>query len=66
MIPDMSKLSRVRAEALAFERERLTWRRKLRAERDGCGSVVLRVYADVTQTGPTKTIDIPVYTYGND
>lgn len=35
-------------------------------ERDGCGGVVLRVYADVTQTDPTETLDIPVYTYGND
>lgn len=35
-------------------------------ERDGIGSVVLRVYADVTQTDPTETLDIPVYTYGND
>lgn len=32
-------------------------------ERDGCGGVVLRVYADVTQTDPTETLDIPVYTY---
>lgn len=35
-------------------------------ERDGCGGVVLRVYADVTQTDPTETLDISVYTYGND
>lgn len=35
-------------------------------ERDGIGGVVLRVYADVTQTDPTETLDIPVYTYGND
>lgn len=35
-------------------------------ERDGIGGVVLRVYADVTETGPTETLDIPVYTYGND
>lgn len=35
-------------------------------ERDGCGGVALRVYADVTQTDPTETLDIPVYTYGND
>lgn len=32
-------------------------------ERDGCGGMVLRVYADVTQTDPTETLDIPVYTY---
>lgn len=32
-------------------------------EHDGIGGVVLRVYADVTQTGPTETLDIPVYTY---
>lgn len=32
-------------------------------ERDGTGGVVLRVYADVTQTDPTETLDIPVYTY---
>ena len=32
-------------------------------ERDGIGGVVLRVYADVTQTDPTETLDIPVYTY---
>lgn len=61
----MSEPSRVTAKYLAFKRERLTWRRKLRAERDRCGGVVLRVYADVTQTGPTKTLDIPVYTYGH-
>ena len=30
---------------------------------DGYGGVVLRVYADVTQTDPTETLDIPVYTY---
>lgn len=35
-------------------------------ERDGIGGVVLRVYADVTKTDPTETLDIPVYTYGND
>lgn len=35
-------------------------------ERDGIGGVVLRVYADVTETDPTETLDIPVYTYGND
>lgn len=35
-------------------------------ERDGIGGVVLRVYADVTQTDPTETLDIPVYTYEND
>lgn len=35
-------------------------------ERDGYGGVVLRVYADVTRTDPTETLDIPVYTYGND
>lgn len=35
-------------------------------ERDWCGGVVLRVYADVTRTDPTETLDIPVYTYGND
>lgn len=32
-------------------------------ERDGIGGVVLRVYADVTQTDPTETLDIPIYTY---
>lgn len=32
-------------------------------ERDGIGGVVLRVYANVTQTDPTETLDIPVYTY---
>lgn len=32
-------------------------------ERDGVGGVVLRVYADVTRTDPTETLDIPVYTY---
>lgn len=32
-------------------------------ERDGVGGVVLRVYADVTETDPTETLDIPVYTY---
>ena len=31
-------------------------------ERDGVGGVVLRVYADVTATDPTETLDIPVYT----
>lgn len=35
-------------------------------ERDGVGGVVLRVYADVTETDPTETLDVPVYTYGND
>ena len=35
-------------------------------ERDGIGGVVLRVYADVTRTDPTETLDIPVYTYEND
>lgn len=35
-------------------------------ERDGIGGVVLRVYADVTKTDPTETLDIPVYTYEND
>lgn len=35
-------------------------------ERDGIGGVVLRVYTDVTQTDPTETLDIPVYTYEND
>lgn len=35
-------------------------------ERDGIGGVTLRVYADITQTDPTETLDIPVYTYGND
>ena len=35
-------------------------------ESDGVGGVVLRVYADVTETDPTETLDIPVYTYGND
>ncbi len=25
--------------------------------------MTLRVYADVTQTDPTETLDIPVYTY---
>lgn len=34
-------------------------------ERDGIGGVVLRVYADVTKTNPTETLDIPVYTYEN-
>lgn len=34
--------------------------------RDGIGGVVLRVYADATKTDPTETLDIPVYTYGND
>ena len=61
----MSEPSRVTAKDLAFERERLTWRRKLHAERDGCGGVTLRMYADVTQTDPTETLDIPVYTYGH-
>ena len=32
-------------------------------ERDGVGGVVLRVYADVTETDPTETLDVPVYTY---
>jgi hypothetical protein len=32
-------------------------------EREGVGGVVLRVYADVTETDPTETLDIPVYTY---
>ena len=32
-------------------------------ERDEYGGVVLRVYADVTQTDPTETLDIPIYTY---
>lgn len=32
--------------------------------RKGIGGVTLRVYADVTQTDPTETLDIPVYTYG--
>lgn len=27
--------------------------------------MTLRVYADVTQTDPTETLDIPVYTYGH-
>lgn len=31
--------------------------------RKGTGGVTLRVYADVTQTDPTETLDIPVYTY---
>lgn len=35
-------------------------------EREGVGGVVLRVYADATETDPTETLDIPVYTYGND
>lgn len=35
-------------------------------ERDGIGGVVLRVYANVTQTDPTETLDIPIYTYGSD
>lgn len=35
-------------------------------EHDGYGGVVLRVYADVTQTDPTETLDIPVYTYEHD
>lgn len=34
-------------------------------EREGVGGVVLRVYADATRTDPTETLDIPVYTYGN-
>lgn len=33
--------------------------------RKGIGGVTLRVYADVTQTDPTETLDIPVYTYGH-
>lgn len=33
--------------------------------RKGTGGVTLRVYADVTQTDPTETLDIPVYTYGH-
>ena len=32
-------------------------------ERNEVGGVVLRVYANVTQTDPTETLDIPVYTY---
>ena len=31
--------------------------------RKGTGGVTLCVYADVTQTDPTETLDIPVYTY---
>ena len=33
--------------------------------RKGIGGVTLRVYADVTQTDPTETLNIPVYTYGH-
>lgn len=33
--------------------------------RKGIGGVTLRVYADVTQTDPTETLSIPVYTYGH-
>lgn len=33
--------------------------------RKGTGGVTLRVYADVTQTDPTETLDIPVYIYGH-
>lgn len=32
-------------------------------EREGVGGVTLRVYADVTRTNPTETLDVPVYTY---
>lgn len=31
--------------------------------RKGTGGVTLCVYADVTQTDPTETLDIPIYTY---
>lgn len=33
--------------------------------RKGIGGVTIRVYADVTQTDPTETLDIPVCTYGH-
>ena len=33
--------------------------------RKGIGGVTLRVYADVTQTDPTETLNIPVYSYGH-
>lgn len=33
--------------------------------RKGIGGVTLRVYTDVTQTDPTETLNIPVYTYGH-
>ena len=33
--------------------------------RKGIGGMTLRVYADVTQTDPTETLNIPVYAYGH-
>ena len=58
---DTSRLT-VRAEGEGDEevRELLTLQPYARK---GTGGVTLRVYADVTQTDPTETLDIPVYTY---
>lgn len=60
----MSEPSRVRAEGEGDEKvcEMLTLQPYARK---GIGGVTLRVYADVTQTDPTETLDIPVYTYGH-
>lgn len=60
----MSKPSRVTAKSEGDEkvRELLTLQPYARKR---TGGVTLRVYADVTQTDPTETLDIPVHTYGH-